>query len=93
MKNLKQEWEGRFDEKFPNAELITHEETIMGTFDEVDRTKEFKRWLHSFISQERAKVNEGLIKKIEKIKKEVQKQTGSYKYDSCYDDVINLLTK
>lgn len=31
------------------------------------------------------------INKIEKIKDIIRKQTGSYKYDDCYDDCIRVL--
>ena len=41
----------------------------------------------SFIENE----TERLRGEIEKIKTLVQKETGSFKYDSCYDDVISLL--
>ena len=41
----------------------------------------------SFIENE----TEWLRGEIEKIKTLVQKETGSFKYDSCYDDVISLL--
>lgn len=34
---------------------------------------------------------EELIKRIEKIKEAVRTQTGSFKYDSCYDDCINII--
>ena len=39
----------------------------------------------------RKEVIEECIKGIEKIKKIVQKRHGTYKYDSCYDDVIIYL--
>jgi len=42
---------------------------------------------HTAIEEERAR----LRKKINAIKTAVRKQTGSFKYDSCYDDVLELL--
>jgi len=48
-------------------------------------------WLATSIAQDVAEERERLRGKIEKIKTLVQKQTGSFKYDSCYDDVISLL--
>ena len=32
-----------------------------------------------------------LIKKIEKLKIKVQKETGSFKYDWCYDECIDAI--
>lgn len=32
-----------------------------------------------------------LIKRIEEIKESVQKQTGSFKYDDCYDDILTII--
>lgn len=32
-----------------------------------------------------------LIKRIEEIKESVQKQTGSFKYDDCYDEIIAII--
>ena len=34
-----------------------------------------------------------IVEKIEKIKKAVQERNGTYKYDSCYDDIIKIIKK
>lgn len=39
----------------------------------------------------RQEVIETAIKKIELVRDTVRKQTGSLKYDSCYEDCINIL--
>jgi len=51
-------------------------------------------WIEKLQQVEQKKVEE-IIDDIEKIKNAVRVSTGSFKYDSCYNDVLNLksLTK
>ena len=59
--------------------------------------KEKKDVMNIFISkaidQTREETIKDAIRKIEKIKIAVVKQTGAYKYNSCYEDCIDILNK
>lgn len=45
-------------------------------------------WLSKFQAREKE-----LIKRIEALKEATQKETGSFKYDVCYDECIALLNQ
>lgn len=50
-------------------------------------------YIEDAIAQTREETINDAIKKIEKIKIAVAKQTGAYKYNSCYEDCIDILNK
>lgn len=69
---------------------MTHEELkkeARNTFNNYDQSVFY--WIDKAV----ANYKEELIKEIEKVKEAVQTQTGSFKYDSCYDDIIELIKK
>lgn len=45
----------------------------------------------SFVTKTRLSDLESIIEGVEKIKTECQKVNGTFKYDSCYDDVLSYL--
>ena len=59
------------------------------------KRKDFITFLKQKLQQVEQKKVEEIIDDIEKIKNAVRVSTGSFKYDSCYNDVLNLksLTK
>ena len=57
---------------------------------ELDKLKDF---ISKAIDQTREETIGEAIRKIEKIKIAVVKQTGAYKYNSCYEDCIDILNK
>ncbi len=69
-----------YNKIFPNLNDSTKE----GGYDAKQYVLDF--WL-SKLQQRDAE----LVEKIEKVKRAVQEATGSFKYDSCYDDIINLI--
>jgi len=69
--------------RYDNLELAQDSANIVN--------KEIRQFLSTSIAQAVAEEREMLRGEIEKIKTLVQKATGSFKYDSCYDDVISLL--
>jgi hypothetical protein len=85
-------WEKRFDETFigdmltPTVHCIVH-----NTFLETKDIKINGNLIKLFISALLTKRDKDLIKQIEKLKKEVQKEQGTFKYDWCFDDIIKLL--
>lgn len=75
-KDKLREWEKEFDEEFP---------------EELFRPFQGKEDVKSFISNLLSSYQQDLIKRIEEIKESVQKQTGSFKYDDCYDDILTII--
>ena len=55
--------------------------------------KELEKMVSKIIDQTREETIREAIRKIEKIKIAVAKQTGAYKYNSCYEDCIDILNK
>ena len=49
--------------------------------------------IRQLLSQARKEVREEAIKQISAIKEAVQERHGTFKYDSCYDDCIEILNK
>lgn len=37
-------------EKFPNTQVVTHTETVVGSYDERDETERFMRWLKKVLN-------------------------------------------
>lgn len=79
-------WE-EFETMFPDAILTTRTETVVGTYDETDETKRFKRW---FLSKLQAR-EEWLRKSIEDMMRTKCichgggfTKTGNY-YVCCYE--------
>jgi hypothetical protein len=77
-----QKWSEEFDEKFGSM------------FDEIDTDKFFaKAQIKSFISQKLKEQREEIMIRIKSVKNVVRKQTGSFKYDSCYDDCLDIVNE
>jgi len=55
--------------------------------------KIIRNFISKSIDQTREETIMEAIRKIEKIKIAVAKQTGAFKYDSCYEDCIDILNK
>ena len=86
-----------FDEKFEwtdfSGDIGTHVllKKLSSYATEETERNELRVFISTSIAQAVAEEREMLRGEIEKIKTLVQKATGSFKYDSCYDDVISLL--
>lgn len=66
------------------------EETEWGAVQIHEETKAFIRKVEDTARKE---VLISLQNEVDKIKDTVRQQTGSFKYDSCYDDVLSLIEK
>lgn len=90
-----------FDEKYPNTNLYQVQQFYIGNGHTEIRniliSGDIKDFLSKAIDQTKKETREETIKeairKIEKIKIAVVKQTGAYKYNSCYEDCIEILNK
>ncbi len=60
---------------------------------DVESQNEIKKFLIKALDQTREETIREAIRKIEKIRIAVAKQTGAFKYDSCYEDCIDILNK
>jgi hypothetical protein len=59
----------------------------------VNDLKFIKATIANVINKVREETIREAIRKIEKIKIAVAKQAGAFKYDSCYEDCIDILNK
>jgi hypothetical protein len=83
----------------PNTDEETLEHCLtaiqaMLDMDDFERAHDYLNgFVSEIISQTREETIGEAIRKIEKIKIAVVKQTGAYKYNSCYEDCIDILNK
>ena len=74
-----------FEEKYSSFELCN-----IVSKPELNRLKDF---ISKAIDQTIEETIKEAIKKINKIKIAVAKQAGAFKYDSCYEDCVDILNK
>ena len=99
-------WERDFDNKFDIGICVglddkLHQYAVKNRSGKCAnvKNKDIKSFIKEFVvaqkekakAQERKKYQKELIKKIEQIKQAVAARHGTQKYDSCYDDVIEII--
>lgn len=80
-----------FETMFPDAILTTRTETVVGTYDETDETKRFKRW---FLSKLQAR-EEWLVSQVKKLETFREKHVDDSVGPQCVrlDQVLSLIKK
>lgn len=86
------DWKVEFDAKFPTIENITSVPITLAK----NGAEEIKSFIENLLLQaraeERAKVLSEIVSKVLEIKQNVREEEGSFKYDSCYDDILIALS-
>lgn len=82
MNHLDEEIQARIETNSPPFDNLSDNEILINTIIDT-KNKEIK--------EAKKEVLEEACKRIEKIKDEVRKRHGTFKYDDCYDDCLKII--
>lgn len=81
---------GGYNDWLKNNPHLYEESVYLESMFELSKEKILK-FIDSTIDSVIKEREEELINRIEKIKESIREINGTFKYDSCYDDIINLI--